>query len=84
MTLLNTSHRFNHTRHQVWPRAAVGGGAFWNYNSSWSFSEVEARYRRDAHSSFFAHTIPLLRLPLTPFFCTLLSCTVNSALGTLV
>eukprot|EP00035_Acanthoeca_spectabilis_P018249 m.385392 g.385392 ORF g.385392 m.385392 type:complete len:614 (+) comp16737_c4_seq1:44-1885(+) len=28
----------------VWPRAAVGAGAFWNFNNSWSFSDVEQRY----------------------------------------
>ena len=28
----------------VWPRAAVGGAAFWNFNSTWAFSDLEDRY----------------------------------------
>ena len=28
----------------VWPRAAVGGGAFWNYNSTWAFEDIQDRF----------------------------------------
>ena len=28
----------------VWPRAAVGAAAFWNFNSSWAFADLESRY----------------------------------------
>eukprot|EP00040_Diaphanoeca_grandis_P034082 m.209908 g.209908 ORF g.209908 m.209908 type:complete len:646 (+) comp33056_c0_seq1:89-2026(+) len=28
----------------VWPRASVGGAAFWNYNASWAFEDLQQRY----------------------------------------
>eukprot|EP01047_Picozoa_sp_COSAG01_P036017 COSAG01_NODE_2794_length_7059_cov_28.564080_4_plen_110_part_00 len=28
----------------VWPRAAVGGGAFWHYNSTWAFEDLQERF----------------------------------------
>ena len=56
----------------VWPRAAVGAAAFWNYNASWSFADIEERYLQ------FASVLESRGLHTCPAYC---SCDYTTACG---